>query len=120
MFIKRDFSLVTISILKTKSLRHQHRIKSVLKKMAFKRSEYGTLWKVKEDEDMKVKAYITKLTNASNKAMEKAKSDNDIVWGKYVKDNLSQPTSYGTVEEALIFGRVSELIKYQPINIVGI
>lgn len=36
---------------------------------------------------MKVKACITKETNASNKAIEKAKSFDDIDWPKYIKED---------------------------------
>ena len=42
---------------------------------------------IKRRHDMKVKAFITKSTNASNKAIEKAKTINDIDWAKCIKED---------------------------------
>ena len=42
---------------------------------------------IKRRHGMKVKAFITKLTNASNKAIEKAKTYNDIDWAKCIKED---------------------------------
>ena len=42
---------------------------------------------IKRRHDLKVKAFITKLTNASNKAIEKAKTYNDIDWAKCIKED---------------------------------
>ena len=42
---------------------------------------------IKRRHDMKVKAFITKLTKASNKAIEKAKTCNDIDWAKCIKED---------------------------------
>ena len=42
---------------------------------------------IKRRHGMKVKAFITKLTSASNKAIEKAKTYHDIDWAKCIKED---------------------------------